>query len=246
MISDWESLSGKSSSDTFPSAIVGVDGVEDRFYAKEKSKGTALPEDGCVDGGHDRGVNTHVGREVIPDYCSPRISKETSRSVGLEVEEDCGVREARRVGTGAGGLGKCVGSRGTSSGRESRHLNLIQDQEVLGAVQASGAISGSDSISGLGLELGCIQGRLKGLDPDGPSQSPSYSNGLIPDGQIATSPNSSWAKDKGENFGLKQGSTSRPSMFPECKLASSRDYNSGEEGNIIQCREEDVTREAPP
>ena len=38
VISDRESLSGKSLSDTFPSAIVGVDGAEDRFYAKEKSK----------------------------------------------------------------------------------------------------------------------------------------------------------------------------------------------------------------
>ena len=153
---------------------------------------------------------------------------------------------ARRVGTGAGGPGKCVGSRATSSGRERRHQNLIQDQKALGAVQASGAISGSDSISGSGLGLGCIQGRLKGLDPDGLSQSPSYSNGLIPDGQTATSPNSSWAKDKGENSRLKQGSTSRSSMSPECKPASSRDYNMGEEGNKIQCREEDVTREAPP
>ena len=245
VISDRESLSGKSSSDTFPSAIVGVDDVEDRFYAKEKSKGTALPEDGCVDGGIDRGSNTHVGREVIPDSCSPNISKETSRSLRLEVEEDCGVRVARRVGTGARDLGKRVGSRDTSSSREHRHLNLIQDQKVLGAVQASGANNGSDSIPGSGLELGCIQGRVKGLDPGGPSHSPSYSNGLIPDGQTATSPNSSWAKDKGENSGLQQGTTSRPPMYPECKLVSSRDYNSGEEGNKIQCREEDVSREAP-
>ena len=152
----------------------------------------------------------------------------------------------RREGTGAGGSGKSVGSRATSSGREWRHLTLIQDQKVLGAVQASGAISGSDSTFGSGLELGCIQGRFKGLDPDGPSQSPSYSNGLIPDGQTTSSPNISWAKDKGENSGLKQGSTSRPSMSPECKQANSRDHNSGEEGNKIQCREEDVTREAPP
>ena len=43
MFSDRESISGKSPSDTFPSAIVGVDGVEDRFNVKEKSKGTALP-----------------------------------------------------------------------------------------------------------------------------------------------------------------------------------------------------------
>ena len=215
VISDRELLSGKSSSDTFPSAIVGVDDVKDRFYAKDNSKGTALPEDGCVDEGNDRGANTYVGREVIPDYCSPSISKDTSRSLGLEVKEDCGVRVARRVGTGAGDPGKCVGSRDTSSGREHRHLNLIQDQKVLGAVQASGANSGSDSIPGSGLELGCIQGRLKGLDPDGPSHSPSYSNGLIPDGQTPTSSNSSWAKDKGENSGLQQGSTSRPSMSPE-------------------------------
>ena len=71
MISDRESISGKSPSDTFPSAIVGVDGVEDRFNVKEKSKGTALPEDDCLDGGKDQGVNTHVGREVKPNSCPP-------------------------------------------------------------------------------------------------------------------------------------------------------------------------------
>ena len=245
VISDRESLSGNSSSNTFPSAIVGVDGAADRFYAKEKSKGTDLPEDGCVEGGNDRGVNTQVGREVILDYGAPSMPKETSRRLGLEIEEDCGVRVARRVGTGAGGPTKGVGSRATSSERECRYLKLIQEQKALGAVQTARAICGSDAIFGSGLELGCIQGRLKGLAPVGLSHSPSYSNGLIPDGQTVTSPDSSWVKDKGENSGLIQGSTARPSISPECKPASSRDYNPGEEGNKIQCREEDVTREAP-
>ena len=99
VISDWESLPSKSSSDTSPSALVGVDGVEDRFYAKEKLKGTALPEDGCVDGGKDRGVNTHVEMEVNPDSCSLIISKEISRSVGPEVEEECEDCVGRREGT---------------------------------------------------------------------------------------------------------------------------------------------------
>ena len=197
MTADRESISGKSPSDIFPSAIVGVDDVEVRFNVKEKSKGTALPEDDCLDGGKDRGVNTHVGREVKPNSYPSSIPKETSRSLGLEVEEDCGARAGRREGTGAGRPGKPVGSRSTSSSRVRRHLSLIHDQMELGAVQAAGAISGSGSISGSGLELGCIQGRLKGLDPDGASQSPSYSNGLIPDGQTASSPNSYWAKDKG-------------------------------------------------
>ena len=49
MISDWESISGKAPRDTLSSAIVGVDGVEDRFNAGEKSKSTTSPEDGCLD-----------------------------------------------------------------------------------------------------------------------------------------------------------------------------------------------------
>ena len=50
----------------------------------------------------------------------------------------------------------------------------------------------------------------------------------------------------GEESGLKQGLVLRPSLPPECKRASSRDSNFGEEGNNIHCREEDVTREDPP
>ena len=71
MISDRESKSGKASRDTLSSAIMGVDGVADRFNVGEKLKSTILPEDGCLDGGNDRGVNTHVGREFKPNSCPP-------------------------------------------------------------------------------------------------------------------------------------------------------------------------------
>ena len=50
---------------------MGVDGVEDRFNAGEKSKSTTLPEEGCLDGGNDRGVNTQVGRELSPNSSPP-------------------------------------------------------------------------------------------------------------------------------------------------------------------------------
>ena len=49
MISDRESISGKALRDTLSSAIAGVDGVEDKFNAGEKSKSTTSPEDGCLD-----------------------------------------------------------------------------------------------------------------------------------------------------------------------------------------------------
>ena len=245
MISDRESISGKAPRDTLSSAIVGV-GVEDRFNVGEKSKSTTLPEDGCLDGGNDRGVNTHVGREFKPNSCPPSIPGETSRRLGLEVEEDIGARAGRSEGTGAGCPGKSVGSRSASSGRVRTYLSMTQEQKELGADQAYGAISGSGSTSGPGIELGRIQGRLTGLDLDGAGQSPSYSNRPIPDGPNASSLKCSKAKDVGEESGLKQGPVLRPSMSPECKRASSRDSNFGEEGNNTHCREEDVIREDLP
>ena len=71
MISVRESISGKAPRDTLSSAIVGVDGVEDRFIAGEKSKSTTSPEDGGLDGGNDRGVNIHAGRKFKPNSCPP-------------------------------------------------------------------------------------------------------------------------------------------------------------------------------
>ena len=176
----------------------------------------------------------------------PSILEETSRRLGLEVEEDIGARAGRKEGTGAGCSGKSVGSRSASSGRVRMHLSLTQEQKELGADQASGAISGSGSTFGLGLELGCIQDRLTGLDHVGASQSPSYSNRPIPDGPNASSLKCSKAKDVREKFGLKQGPVLRPSMSPMCKRASSRDSNFGEEGNKTLYREEDMIREVLP
>ena len=250
MISDRESISGKAPRDTLSSAIMGVDGVEDKFNAGEKSESTTSPEDGCLDGGNDRGVNTHVGRKFKPNSCPPSIPGETSRRLGLEVEEDIGVCAGRSEGKGAGSLGKSVRSRPASSGRVWMYLSMTQELKELGADQAHRAISGSGSTSGPGIELGQSVGRvlprLTGLDLDGASQSPSYSNRPIPDGPNASSLKCSKAKDVGEDSRLKQGPILRPSMPHECKRASSRDSNFGEEGNNTHCREEDVIREDLP
>ena len=124
--------------------------------------------------------------------------------------------------------------------------SMTQEQKELGSGQAYGAISGSGSTSDPGIELGRTQGSITGLDLDGTSQSPSYSNRPIPDGSNASSFKCSKAKDVGEESGLKQGLVLRPSLPPECKQASSRDSNFGEEGNNLHCREEVVTREDPP
>ena len=166
MISDLESISGKALRDTLSSAIAGVDGVEDRFNAGEKSKSTASAEDGCLDGGNDRGVNTQVGREFKPNSCLPSFPGEISTRLGLEVEEDIGACAGRSEGTGAVSPGKSVGSRPASSGRVQMYLSMTQEQKDLGADQAHGAVSGSGSTSGSGLEMGRIQGRLTGLDLD--------------------------------------------------------------------------------
>ena len=246
MISDRESISGKVPRDTLSFAIAGVDGVEDRFNVGEKSKSTTSAEDGCLDGGNDRGVNTHVGREFKPKSCHPNIPGETSMRLGLEVEEDIGARAGRSEGTGAVSPGKSVRSRLASSGRVRMYLSMTQEQKDLGADQAHGAVSGSGSTSGPGLEMGRIQGRLTGLDLDWASQSPSYSNRPTPDGANASSHKCSKAKDVGEESRLKQGPVLRPSMPLECKRASSRDSNFGEEGNNTHCREEDVIREDLP
>ena len=55
MISDRESISGKALRDTLSSAIAGVDSVEDKFNAGEKSQNSTSAKDGCFDGGNDRG-----------------------------------------------------------------------------------------------------------------------------------------------------------------------------------------------
>ena len=117
MIPDRESILGKVLRDTLSFAIAGVDGVEDRFNAGEKSQSSTSIEDGLFDGGNDRGVNTQVGREFKPSSCPPSIPGETSMRLGLEVEEDIGTRAGRSVGTGAASLCKPVGSRPASSGR---------------------------------------------------------------------------------------------------------------------------------
>ena len=174
-----------------------------------------------------------MGREFKPNSYPPSIPGETSRKLGLEVEEDIGAHTGRSKGTRAGSTGKSVGSRSASSGRVRMYLSMTQEQKEFGADQAHGAISGSGSTSGPGIELGRIQGRLMGLDLDGASQSPSYSNRPIPDGPNASSLKCSKANDVGEESGLKQGPV-RPSMPPECKRASSKDSNFGEEGNNTQ------------
>ena len=124
--------------------------------------------------------------------------------------------------------------------------SITQEQKELGSDQAYGAISGSGSTFGLGIELGRIQGSITGRDLDEASQSPSYSNRPILDGPNASSLNCSKAKDVGKESGLKQGLVLRPSLLPECKRASSMDSNFGEQGKNKHRREEDVTREDPP
>ena len=153
-ISDRESTSGMVPRDTLSSAIVDVDGGEDRLNVREKSKSTTLPEDGGMDKGNDRGVNTHVGRECSPNSCPPSILGETSRRLGLEVEEDIGARAGRRENTGAGSPGKSVGSRLAASGRVRMYPSMNQEQKELGSDQAYGAISGLGSTYGPSIELG--------------------------------------------------------------------------------------------
>ena len=216
-ISDRESISGKVPRDTLFFAIMGVDGVKDRSYTGEKSKSTTLLEDVRMEGGNDQGVNTHVGREISPG--------ETLRRLGLEVEEGIGARAGRGEDFGADNPGKSVGSTLASSGRVQMYPSMVQEQKELGSGQADGTTSGSGSTSGPGIELGRTQDSITGLDHDGASQSPSYSNRPIPDGLNVSSFKCFKAKVAGEKSGLKQGLVLRPSMHPERKRASFRDSN---------------------
>ena len=178
-------------------------------------------------------------------FAPPSIPGETLRRLGFEVEEESGARSGRSESIGAGSPGKSVGSRSTSSGRVRRHLSMTQEQQELGVDQDHGAISGSGSTSGPGLELGRTQERLMGRDPVGASKSQSYSNRPIIVGQKVSNLKCSKANDVGEVSGLNQASV-KPSMSPECNRASSRDSNIGEEGNNTHSREEDVIQEDLP
>ena len=84
-----------------------------------------------------------MGREFKPSSCPLSIPGETSRRLGLEVEENIGARAGRSASTGAVSLVKSVGSRSASSGRVRMKLSMTQEKKDLGADQAYGAVSGS-------------------------------------------------------------------------------------------------------
>ena len=163
MIPDLELISGKALRDTLSSAIAGVDGVEDRFNAGEKSQSSISAEDGLFDRGNDRGGQHPGGKGVQTKFLPPpppppppppNIPGETSMRLGLEVEEDIGTRAGKSVGTGAESPGKPVGSRPASSGRVRLNLSMTQEKKDLGVDQAYGEVSGSGFTFGTGLEMG--------------------------------------------------------------------------------------------
>ena len=154
MDSDRESFSGKVLRETLSSADVGVDSEENVSTAGEKKKSSIQADDSFFDEGNDLEHNTQAEREFKPLSRSPSIPGETSKNLGLEVEEVFDTRAGRKVKLEAECLGKHEVTRPVSSGKVKKNISLFQDQLNIGLGRVYGADRGSGSIFGSDLEMG--------------------------------------------------------------------------------------------
>ena len=97
MDSDRESFSGKFLRDTLSFSVGGVGGVEEVSTAGEKRQRSLQAGDNIC--------NIQAERGFKPSSCPPSAPGETSKKLGLEVEEACDTRAGRRVWSGTEVLG---------------------------------------------------------------------------------------------------------------------------------------------
>ena len=116
MDSDRESFSGKFLRDTLSFSVGGVGGVEEVSTAGEKRQRSLQAGDNIC--------NIQAERGFKPSSCPPSTPGETSKKLGLEVEEACDTRAGRRVWSGTEVLGQEEVTRPASLGRVQKNKSV--------------------------------------------------------------------------------------------------------------------------
>ena len=168
--SDRESFSGKFLKHKISISVGGVGSRAEVFNAGEK-KQSSLQASDCL-----CNIQAEVGFK--PSSCPPSIPGETSKKLGLEVEEVFNTRVVRKVWIGTKLLGQQEVTRLVALGRlQNQDLKNHESSRVDGAICGSGSIDVSD------LGSGRILSRAMGVGLDRMGPSPSKA-GLLLMGQI--------------------------------------------------------------
>ena len=178
-----------------------------------------------------------------PSSCPHGIPGETSKKLGLEVEEVFDTRVVRKVWTGTKLLGQQEVTRLAALGRmQNQDLNHESGR-------ADGTVCGSGSIDVLDLVSSRILSRAMGvgqllMGQMGPS--PSKSSGPIVDGPNSLDHKGFEEKFEGEDYGLKQDPVLRLHLPSEDSASISSESKIAEEGNKEFSREDGEIREDQP
>ena len=178
-----------------------------------------------------------------PSSCPHGIPGETSKKIGLEVEEVVDTRVVRKVWTGTKLLGQQEVTRLAALGRmQNQDLNH-ESGRAEGTVCGSGSIDVSDLVSDRILSRAMVVGQLL-MGQMGPS--PSKSSGPIVDGPNSLDHKGFEEKFKGEDYGLKQDSVLRLPVPSEDSASISSESKIAEEGNKEFSKEDGEIREDQP
>ena len=189
--SDRESFSGTFSNHKTSISVGGVGGGADVFNTGEKKQRSVQAADDLCNFQAEVGFKT--------SSCPHGSPGETTRKIGLEVEEIYDTCAVRKVWTGTKLVGQQVAIRSAALGR-------MQYQELNHeSGRADGTVCGSGSIEVLDLASGRILSRPLGvgqllMGQMGPS--PSKLNGPIVDGPISLDHKGFEEKAEGEDYGL--------------------------------------------
>ena len=121
---DRDPTSGKVPGETLSSVDLGVECEEGGSSAREKVQSHSPAVDGWFGGDNVLGYKIQFGREIKPFPRSPNTSRETTMSLGLEVEGDDDTCAGRSARSEVESLGMSEGTRPVSSGK----VRLIQSK----------------------------------------------------------------------------------------------------------------------